>query len=147
MIMKNYPFKFSLPTCMAILISFIGTLMVGCNDPYQYRIPEQPYEIITGKITDDNGFPLKGIRVASSFGADYIDCYSDTSGVYHIMEVSLYYKGFCGQTRDVHLTATAPSGVYATQKLDTQMVYNQSNYSGYLENINFTMTKETQVSD
>lgn len=121
----------------------MGVVFISCNTPapsIDNYLPEQPYELITGIVTDSAGTPLEGILVVSYFDKQRtqrdLDFITESDGKYFLIQTSVR----CGPTRDIYLEATDPAGKYAEQSIDTIMVYD-SYYCGSLVDVNFVMVE------
>lgn len=124
-----------------VALAIISFCLAACIKP----TPARPYETITGRVTDTNGTPLERIIIAT-YSDEQLqnwegEGYSDSSGIYHISHVSLYYEGHCEQTREIYITATDPSGTYVSQTQHAKMIYSSTTYESDLKDINFVMQK------
>ena len=94
--------------------------------------PVQPYETVSGKVTDTDGNPLKGILITKYLDQELKDKTDVTKtvedGTFYMNENSFYVDE--EDTVTISLKAEDPKGIYLSKSVPAQMIYSKETTIG-----------------
>ena len=110
-----------------VLALFCLAALTSCD-----KNPVQPYETVSGKVTDTDGNPLKGIQITKYLDQELKDKTDVTKtvedGTFYMNENSFYVDE--EDTVTIYLKAEDPKGIYLSKTVPAQMIYSKETTIG-----------------